>query len=203
MSIAENSLGTSSQLFTEKILALGGLTKADVTFPTIPFPSMSTAFANKGIDAAFAVEPFVNGMVAQHLAKSVMTGAEGFPGGINTVIVISPVFAKQQPEAAKRVMYAFLKGQREYLAAFVDGTNPGDKDAIIQILAKHTAIKDPKLYAGMGLTSGDPNGGFDLNVLNIFQDYFLKNGTQQKLIDTAQVVDLSYADYAVQQLGRA
>ncbi len=203
MSIAENSLGTSSQLFTEKILALGGLTKADVTFPTIPFPSMSTAFANKGIDAAFAVEPFVNGMVAQHLAKSVMTGAEGFPGGINTVIVISPVFAKQQPEAAKRVMYAFLKGQREYLAAFVDGTNPGDKDAIIQILAKRTAIKDPKVYAGMGLTSGDPNGGFDLNVLNTFQDYFLKNGTQQKLIDTAQVVDLSYADYGVQWLGRA
>ena len=202
MSIAENSLGTSSQLFTEKILAQGGLTKDDVTFPMIPFPQMGAAMANKGIDAAFAVEPFVNGMVTKHLAKSVITGSEGFPGGINNVIVISPVFAQRQPEAAKRIMYAFLRGHREYLAAFIDGTNPGGKDAIIQILAKHTPLKDPQQYVGMGLTSGAPDGSFDVNVLNEFQDYFVKNGTQQKKVDTAQVVDMSYIDYAVQRLGK-
>ena len=203
MSIAENSLGTSSQLITERILAQGGLTKADVTFPTVPFPQMSTAFANKGIDAAFDVEPFVNGIVAQHLAKSVITGAEGFPGAINEIIVISPVFAKQQPEAAKRIMYAFLKAQREYLAAFIDGTNPGGKDAIIQILTKYTALKDPKLYVGMGMSGGDPNGtGVDPKVLTEFQDYFLKSGTQQKPLDTTQMVDSSYIDYAVQRLGK-
>jgi len=203
MSIAENTPGTSSQLFIEKILAQGGLTKADVTFPIVSFPTMATALANKGIDAAFDVEPFVSGIVSRHLAKSVITGAQGFPGGINDVIVISPVFAQKQPEAAKRIMYAFLRGQREYLAAFIDGTNPGGKDAIIQILAKHTAIKDPKLYLSIGLSSGDPNGGFDVNVLNEFQDYFVKNGTQQKKIDAAQVVDMSYANYAAQLLGRA
>jgi NitT/TauT family transport system substrate-binding protein len=203
MSIAENSLGTSSQLFTEKILAQGGLTKDDVTFPNVPFPQMATALANKGVDSVFAVEPFVSGMVSKHLAKSVITGAEGFPGGINNVIIISPVFAKQKPEAAKRAMYAFLKGQREYLAAFIDGTNPGDKDAIIQILTKYTANKDPSQYAVMGLSSGDPNGAFDLNVLNEFQNFFVKNGSQQKKIDAAQVVDMSYADAAVQWLGKA
>ncbi len=203
MSIAENSLGTSSQLFTEKILAQGGLTKDDVTFPNVPFTSMATALANKGIDTAFAVEPFVSGIVSKRLAKSVITGAEGFPGGINNVVIISPVFAKQKPEAAKRAMYAFLKGQREYLAAFIDKTNPGDRDAIIQILTKYTAVKDPSQYAVMGLSSGDPNGGFDVSVLNEFQNYFFKNGSQQKVLDAAQVVDMSYADYAVQWLGKA
>lgn len=203
MSLAENSLGTSSQLFTEKILAQGGLTKDDVTFPTIPFPQMGAAFANKGIDAAFAVEPFVNNMVTQKLAKSVYTGAQGFPGGINTVILISPVFAKNQPEAAKRMIYGFLRGQRDYLKAFVDTKDPALKDPIIQILSKNTAVKDPKLYAGMGLSSGDPNGAFDVNVLNEFQQFFLKNGTQQKFIETDKVVDMSYLDYAVGRLGKA
>ncbi|MBV9121041.1 MAG: ABC transporter substrate-binding protein, partial [Chloroflexi bacterium] len=196
MSIAENSLGTSSQLFTEKILAQGGLTKSDVTFPTVSFPQMSAAFANKAIDAAFAVEPFVNGMVSQHLAKSVYTGAEGFPGGINTVIVISPVLAQKQPEAAQRAMYAFLRGQRDYLAAFVDGTNPGGKDDIINILTKYTALKDPKAYAGMGMSGGDPNGGVDVNVLKEFQDYFLKMGSQKQPADVNKMFDPTYVNYA-------
>ena len=55
----------------------------------------------------------------------------------------------------------------------------------------------------MGLSSGDPNGAFDLNVLNEFQNFFVKNGAQQKLLDAASVVDMSYADAAVQWLGKA
>jgi len=200
--VAENTLNSSSQLITERILARGGLTKADVDFTSVPFSEMSTALANKGIESAFTVEPFVNAIVTRNLAKSIITGAEGFPGAINQVIIISPSFGKQQPEAAKRMMYAFLKGQREYLAAFIAGTNPGAKDEIIQILTKYTALKDPKAYVGMGMSGGDPNGGVDQKVLTEFQDYFLKAGTQKEAVDMTKVVDLSYAEYAVQRLGK-
>src|SRR5438067_5548872 len=110
MKVAINSLGTSSQLILERILAKGGLTKDDVDITIVPFSETATALANAGIDAAFTVEPFINGIVARGLAKSIITGTEGYPGSINQIVVISPVFAKEQPEAAKRVMYAFLKG---------------------------------------------------------------------------------------------
>ncbi|MBV9119132.1 MAG: ABC transporter substrate-binding protein [Chloroflexi bacterium] len=203
MSIAENSSGTSSQMITEKILAMGGLTKADVTFPTVSFPDMATAFANKAIDAAFDVEPFVNGIVSKHLAKSVIAVGDAFPNSVNQVVVISPQFAQQQPEAARRIMVAFLKGQREYYAAFLGNTNPGDRDAIIQILTKYTALKDPKLYQGMGMSGADPNGdGVDLKIVGEFQDYFIKAGTEKQPIDPAQLVDPSYMNYAVQKLGK-
>lgn len=203
MKLAENSLGTSSQLITERILAKGGLSKNDIEFVTVPFSEMSTALANKGIDAAFTVEPFVNAIVNRKLAKSIMTGAEGFPGAVNQVVIISPIFAKQQPEPAKKLMAAFLKGQREYLAAFISNTNPSGRDDIIQILTKYTALKDPKQYVGMGMSGGDPNGSVDVKVLGEFQDYFLKAGTQKEPVDMNKVVDTTYTDYAVQRLGKA
>ena len=202
MKIAINSPGTSSQLILERILAKGGLTRDDVDLTIVPFSETATALANAGIDAAFTVEPFINGIVARGLARSIITGTEGFPGSINQIVVISPVFAKEQPEAAKRLMYAFLKGQREYLAAFITGTNPGARDEIIQILTRYTALKDPALYAGMGMSGGDPNGAVDLRVLAEMQDYFVKDGTLQQALDVTQVVDPSYAEYAAQRLGK-
>lgn len=202
MTLGHNSLGTSSQLITDRILAKVGLGPADVTYTNVPFANMSTALANKAVDSVFDVEPFVNGIVTRNLAKKVITGAEGFPGAINQVIVISPIFARQQPEAARRAIYAFLRGQREYLAAFISGTNPAGKDEIIQILTKYTALKDPKAYVGMGMSGGDPNGAVDVNVLKEFQDYFLKMGSQKQPADVTKMFDPTYVNYAVQRLGR-
>lgn len=202
MKIAINGLGSSSQLIFERILARGGLTRDDIDLTVVPFSEMATALANAGIDAAFTVEPFINAIVSRNLAKSIITGTEGFPGSINQVVVISPVFAKEQPEAARRVMYAFLKGQREYLAAFIANTNPGARDEIIQILTRYTALKDPALYAAMGMSGGDPNGAVDLAVLAEMQDYFVKVGTLTQALDVTQVVDPSYAEYAAQRLGK-
>src|SRR6266702_338295 len=60
MTIGLNIEGTTSQLYTERILKMGGLTKNDVKFTIVPFPDQLTAFGNKGIDASWAVAPFVS-----------------------------------------------------------------------------------------------------------------------------------------------
>ncbi|GEM_PF-4186747 len=47
-----------------------------------------------------------------------------------------------------------------------------------------------------------PNGELPLDGLNAFQDYFVSAGSQTQKVDLGKVVDLSFAVYALQQLGR-
>ncbi len=202
MTIGLNNSGTTSQLYVERILAMGGLTKADVKFTTVAFPDMLTALGNKAIDAGWEVEPFVSGAAAKGLAKGVVPVSQAYPGAVTELIMMSPGFAKDEPEAAKRFMVGFLRGQRDYYSAFVGNLNPAGRDDIITILTKYTAIKDPKAFTNLGMSGADPNGELDDKVLSDMQDYFLASGTQKEKIELSRVVDHSYAQYAVQRLGR-
>lgn len=202
MVVGLNNAGTTSQLYVERILKTGGLTKNDVKFNIVPFSDMLTALSNKAIDAGWEVEPFVSGAVSKGLAKAVVPMAEAYPNAVTELIVMSPGFAQEQPEAAKRFMVGFLRGQRDYYAAFVGNLKPADRDDIITILTKYTAIKDPKAFATLGMSGADPNGEFDDKVLSDMQDYFVASGTQKEKIELSRAVDHSYAQYAVQRLGR-
>ena len=100
----------------------------------------------------------------------------------------------------RRFVTAYLRGQRDYYRAFVK--DEGGRDEVIDILTKHTAVKDAALYANLGMHSVDPNGTLNRQTFEEYQDYFLKYGTQQQRLDFDRVLDQSYMDYAVQRLGR-
>jgi NitT/TauT family transport system substrate-binding protein len=200
MKLAINVPGTTSQLYVERILAKGGLTVQDVELTIVPFAEMLTALANRAVDGAWEIEPFVTLGEARDVAKSVIPMAEVYPGAITMVLMLSPVFAKAQPEAARRFVTAHLRGQRDYYRAFV--RQEGGKDEIIQILTEHTAVKDAGLYQRMGWHGVDPNGALDERVLDEMQSYFLTNGTQQQRVDLSRVIDRTYVQAAVDRLGR-
>ena len=100
----------------------------------------------------------------------------------------------------RRFAVAHLRAQRDYWRAFVK--EEGGKDEIIQIFTKHTAIKDPALYARMSMHGVEPNGLVDERVLNDMQDFFVRVGNQREKIDLGRVIDRSYVDYALARLGR-
>jgi NitT/TauT family transport system substrate-binding protein len=200
MTIGLPGLGSTPQFYAERILASGGLAGEDATFAVLGFPDMVTAFANKAIDAAWLVEPFVAIVQAQGLAKNVIPSGDVHPGAVTMVLLVSPVFAQDNPEAVRRFATAFLRGQRDYYRAYVQ--NEGDKDEIVRMLVAHTAIKDPGLYARMGMHAVDPNGGMDARSLDEYQDFFVRVGTQQRKVDLNRLVDRAYVDYALQRLGR-
>jgi NitT/TauT family transport system substrate-binding protein len=202
MKIAINELGTSSELFLTKMLAEGNLTIKDVTVVPLGFTDMPPALENKSVDAVFTVEPFVNSIVHQGLGVKEIVGDQAFPGAVDQVIAMSPAFAAANPAAADRVMYAFLEGQRDYLNAFINGKNSSDQAAIIKILAKHTILTDPKDYQGMGMSGGDANGEFSLNVMQQYEDYFVQQKTLAKAVASLNsMVDFSYVKWASQRLG--
>jgi NitT/TauT family transport system substrate-binding protein len=200
MSIATPGVGNVATIYLERILAHGGLTLDDVTFTNIFFPDMMVALGNKAVDAAWLTEPFLNVAEAQGLGRRTLGMSDVYHGIITQALVLSPVFARDQPEAARRFVTAHLRGQRDYYRGMIK--RDGSRDEIVQVLAKHTDIKDPGQYTRMGTHGVSLNGEIDEQVLSDMQDYYIRYGTQQHKIDVAQVLDRSHLEYAVQRLGR-
>ena len=113
MNIAIHILGTTPQLYMERVLAKGGLTMDDVQFTIVQIPDQVGALANKAVDAAWAIDPFVTLIEGQGLGKKVVTTGDVFPGAVSMIILLSPVFERQNPEAARRFTVALLRGHRD------------------------------------------------------------------------------------------
>jgi NitT/TauT family transport system substrate-binding protein len=192
--------GVSSTAQLGKALELGGLQPSDVELVELGLPEMVAAMSNKVIDGATLLEPFVTLAVARRVAVR-WKGMEDFLPfkGQNGVIIYSEKFANDQPEAAKRWMVAYLRGIRAYVDAAVKGD---DREAINAILAKHTPVKDPALYAKMQPTGFDPNGRRELASLEADQDWGMRLGLQQARVDLGKIVDYQYVDYAATRLGK-
>jgi NitT/TauT family transport system substrate-binding protein len=202
LTIAVSALGTTSQMHVERGLAKGGLTVDDVNVVAMSFPDMLTALGNKAIDAAWEVEPFLAIANSRGIAHTVFQAGDVFPGALGVVMVISPQFAAEQPEAARRYMTGYLRATRDYYRAFVSNENPAGREEFYQVLMKHTPVKDAALYPLMSWSGVDPNGGLDERMLDEMQDYLYQKGTIREKVDPSRVVDHSYANYAVERLGR-
>ncbi|HEY7061486.1 MAG TPA: ABC transporter substrate-binding protein [Chloroflexota bacterium] len=200
MRIGQSGNFSIATIRLERILSGVGLTLEDADVTQIPYPDMLAALTNKALDAAILAEPFVTAGKSRGVVAPVVRLAEVFPGVILQAVILSPVFARDEPEAAKRFVVAHLRGQRDYWRAFIK--NETSRDDLVPILTKHTNIKDPDLYARMGTHGVDPNGGIDEAVLDELQSYYLRYGTQQQRVDSSKAVDHSYIDYALQRLGR-
>jgi NitT/TauT family transport system substrate-binding protein len=188
------------QVFLEHIMEQAGSTLADAQIVPLPFPDMVPAITNRGVEAAFLAEPFISVLERQGTAQLSLPTGVLQPEMAANVLVISPPFADQQPEAARRFMAAHLRGQRDYYRAIQK--NDGGRDDIIQILIKYTPIKDSNLYDKLLTSPVDPNLEMDERLLNAVQDFYLRHGVVPQRLEAKQVVDRSYADYALQRLGR-
>ncbi|MBI4321299.1 MAG: ABC transporter substrate-binding protein [Chloroflexi bacterium] len=194
--------GVSGHVELDNALKKGGLKLEDVEVVAIPFPDMAVAFANKSIDAAINIEPFVTDAQEKKLAKVFKMSNEFYPNHQQAVVLYSPEFVKNKPDAAKRYMVAYLKAVRYYNDAFVKKDKKA-MDEVIDILAKSTAVKNKDLYAKMTMPGLDPDGRVMIDSLKFDQDWYMAKGFQKEKADIDKLVDTSFAKYAVEQLGGA
>ncbi|MBI4319762.1 MAG: ABC transporter substrate-binding protein [Chloroflexi bacterium] len=176
----------------------GGLTLSDVKYVSLPNPADHLpALANKSVDVAQMVEPFVTISVDQGVGAPWLFISDRDPGMQGAVLLFSEGFAKDV-DAARRFMVANIKGVREYLDAFNKGKNKAD---VVNILTKYTTLKDPKMYDKVGLPGLNPDG--KINVANVAaqQDFFVRKGVLKEKLDLSKVIDMQFVDYAVQRLG--
>jgi NitT/TauT family transport system substrate-binding protein len=187
--------------YVELALAKGGLTLDDVELTTIPFPDMPVALANKSVDAAWMNEPYLVLAEERGFAHRLASAADLYPTLISNILVISPRFAQENPEAARRFVTAYLRGQRDYYRGFQLRQDEALRQQIVQIAVAETPVKEAALYDRMGFHAVEPNGYVDARVVAEMQDWFASKGFIPEPVDVEKIVDRQYLEYAVQRLG--
>jgi len=195
----------SAKYYLHLALQKVGLDLGDVNPAFMGFADMASALASKRLDAAEESEPAITRLQAAGTAKDVLPLGDLAPGIRPISLLASASFASENPEALRRFLIAFSRANFDYWHAFMKKDRPGDQEAIIQILTRHTALKDPKLFEDIashrGLPDIDPNAAVDTRSLEDMQQFYLKEGTQQQHVDLSKVIDNSYLRDALKRLG--
>jgi NitT/TauT family transport system substrate-binding protein len=195
--IATPALGIVTDFIAAKALTQGGLQPGDAELVEMGFPDMIAAFANRAIDAAVQVDPTAAVAVNRGLAVKWHEAADLSPGVQAAVVVYSPQFA-QQADVGNRWMLACLQGVRAYNDAFKRGI---DREGVVAILAAHSAVNDTALYDQMGFSYIDPNGRLDQASLIEQLEWHTRQGFVTQPPNVRDAIDMSFADFAVAQLG--
>ena len=199
LNLVTSGKGVSPEVSLVKALEKGGLTLADVNYTNLSFPDMVTAFANKAIDGAIVIEPFVSRIVGEGHAVRWKGNLELYGGNQQIgVIVYSPkVYANQ--DLARRWLIGYVRGLRDYNDTF--GGKKQGYDQVVEIMIKNTTVKDPKVYEQMKPAGLDPNGKLDVKSMQQDLDYYMKSGQVRTAVDLAKLIDTSFQEYAVRTLG--
>ena len=201
LTVAEAAQGIAGSSTLNTILETGGLTYDDVEHEFIGFGEHLTAYANGAIDASLTTEPSATLIEDQGLAVRLGDVSEYYPNQQLAVILYGGQFINRDDDAGVCTMIAYLKGARDYVNALENGALTGEgAEEIVEIVSSATGV-DPELYRRITPNWVDPDGR--VNMESIEKDYqFLKDqGVLEGDVDLSQVVDPSFAEAAVEELG--
>ncbi|HYW58902.1 MAG TPA: ABC transporter substrate-binding protein [Xanthobacteraceae bacterium] len=203
MKIAVASFGSGNSSGANQALKRGGLTFADASFVTLPFPQHLTAFANKAIDASMTNEPTITLAVEKGVAVKIAGNDTIYPQQQTAILLYSEKFVRTRPEAAVKFMRAYIRAVRDYNDALVDVKLTGpNADEIVATLTQYTSIKSPDLLRKITPAAVNPDGRVNLDGMRMDLAFYREQGLVQDAKITAEdIVDMSFVDKVVGELG--
>ena len=196
--IAVSSRNSIDGYIYEEMLKHAGLTEEDVEYVHIAdFGAMLGAIDSGTIDAALNIEPLITQGVEKGFHLRFGDATDYAPESQIAMVLASPQFMEDE-ELSIRFMAAYLKGVRDYNDAFFEEVH---EDEIIDIMVKHTALKDPELWDKVFVTGLDPDGNMFVEDIKKQYDMYKANGAIKGDIDFDKAVDTSLAEKAVDILG--
>ena len=175
-----------------------GIKDVDVVY--MPWPNMAPAFDKKAIDAGMMVEPFVAQFQERGQAVPFRRAADHFkktPLEIS-VILVNKEWMDKNFKLASEFTVAYFKGLRYVYDAMMVGKN---RPEVIDIVSRHTGVKDKAIFERMQWSYMDPNGRVARESLRDQQDWHAKQGSIPKEVSIDEIVDDQLVKYAVGQLG--
>jgi NitT/TauT family transport system substrate-binding protein len=203
MKIAVGTFGSANSSAVNEALKRGGLTWNDANMVAITFPEHLAAYANKAIDASMTNEPTASEAVKEGLAVRIAGNDEIYPDQQTAVVIYSEEFTHKRPQLALKFMRAYIKAIREYNDALKDGKIAGpNAEEVISTLTEYTFIKDARLHREITPAAIDPDGRMNLKGLaNDLQFFKERKLIQDPAITVERIIDTSFAETAVKQLG--
>ncbi|MBX0359335.1 ABC transporter substrate-binding protein [Halobacillus sp. Nhm2S1] len=198
--IAVSSRNAVDDYIFQRMLEHAGLTEDEVEFVLMSdFGNMLAAMGNKSIDAALQIEPLITQGEAQDLHVRFGDATDFAPDAQIAMVLGSPDFIEKDTDVSVRFMAAYLKGVRDYNDAFLY-----DKglDEVIEIMTKHTALKDAGVWKKVGVTGLDPNGEMFIDDIKKQFEMYDANGAISGDIDFNDAIDTSLSEKAMEVIGR-
>ncbi|HLH23269.1 MAG TPA: ABC transporter substrate-binding protein [Chloroflexota bacterium] len=196
--IATSGEGNVTTIAIGKALERGGLTRDDANVVSMGFPDMLSAFAGGSLDVGFEAEPFVTNAVERNLATRWKPVDEILPDHMVTVWMYSQKLIQTQPEAARRLMVALVRGSRDYMDAIDKGRGRAE---VVAAITEHSRVKDPALYDRMVFIAVPTSGEVDVKSLADDIAWYQANGYLEAAPDLSRSVDGRFAAYARERLG--
>ncbi len=201
LKFASNAPGAAGDGTVAKIFELTDLKEGDIDRVYMGYPQQLLALTNKAVDAALPAEPTATEMELSGVAVRAMTDDKIHPNHQISVVLYSAQFAVKK-ELATKFLRAYLRGLRDYNDAVENAHLVGPKgEAIIAILTEYSLIKDPAVYRAMSVNACDPDGRLDMPSLLYDLDVFRKEGLIEGKVSLDDVVDTSFAEAVVTDLG--
>jgi NitT/TauT family transport system substrate-binding protein len=201
LKIAAAGPGSATNSKLSVALSKGGLTYKDSQNLNMSYPQQVAALASKAIDASITTEPLatqaINGGVAVRLSDDTL-----YPDQQVAVLLYGSDLITKRHDVAQRFMIAYVKAARVYNDATKGGhlDGPG-ADAVIALIIKNTALKDPALVKSMIPNGISPDGAVNKTSLADDLQFFVIEGLIEKPVKVDDVLDMSFVDHAVKQLG--
>ncbi len=198
--IAVSSRNSIDGYIYEEMLKHAGLTEDDVEFVLMgDFGSMLGAIDGGTIDAALNIEPLIAQGVDQGFHVRFGDATDYAPESQIAMVLGSPQFMSEEQDVSLRFMSAYLKGVRDYNDAFIKDTG---KDEVVEIMTKHTALKDPMLWDKVNVTGLDPDGKMFIDDIKKQYDTYKANGAIRGDVDLNKAIDTSITEKAVETIGK-
>jgi len=194
-------VGTASldEIALDRVLNQGNMTTEDIDLQVIrSFPDIVAAMSNDSIDGGMVIEPFVTAAIRDGIADPWKDPYEYDPHA-QTALLVYGKSMLERPEVAKRFIVAYIKSVRDYNDAFVKNIN---RDEIISILAEYSVVNDEELYEKMYPVGLNPDGFVRMKGVQMDLDWYKERGLLKGELMAEDVVDNSYAEYAVELLGK-
>jgi len=201
--IGVTQLGSTFHYHIGNILEKEGLKLADVKIvPLQAMPSTMEALKGKQVDAILVPQPFPGAAEGQGFGKILAWAGDLYPWQI-AAIFYAKGFAADRAKAVA-FMKGYVKAARYYYdAALVRKEGrlvPGPHyDEVVAITAKHTGAK-PEIIR-LGFPYQDRSGRLLVPDIERQMKWWVDNGFMKSALPLAKIVDPSFVEEAVKQLG--
>lgn len=190
--VSINATGAATEYWLAQALAKGGLTMNDIKLTSVAFRDVPAALDNGSLDAAILGEPLVT--INKDKGVVAVLSDDFINGFSSTFLYMGEPLLKQNPDAARGFMRAYLRACRDLQGSYMN------KD-IAAIIEKYT--KTPAdVVMRSAIAQYDPNGRVSTDDLKTLQDYFMQRGELEykQPLDVTQFVDAKLSQEVAAEL---
>ncbi|MFW6376812.1 MAG: ABC transporter substrate-binding protein [archaeon] len=196
LTIALHGRGNVDSYIWGRILQLNDLTWDDVEVTEILYNNMPVAMEEGEIDACAIPDPLGLELASQTGATQLGYASQVAPDMQIGVYLFGGPFATDRPEVARRWLEAYLEGVREYydMGGFPDEEVAAIVNEAFELPTEAIRSSVPSLP--------QKNGRVNVDSVETQQAYHACRGTVETTVDVGEVIDESFLDDALEEVGR-